>query len=148
VARKEYIPVKRTHENGEDMKSHNGGRRRGGPAAPRGKGKETRSPVRKEAPSPEGSSRLFLTRLLQGGAIWNGYVATTLRAGLPTLVQLEFERTAPGQGVVLYTRPVSGALLDALHSGGPLSRADLEQELELAIREAADEGDGAATVEK
>lgn len=89
----------------------------------------------------QGSSRLLLTRLLRDGLIWNVFIATSATAGAPNVVRLEFERSGPGHDDVRYTRPVEGPLLDALHSGGSLSRVDLEHELELAIREGAGDAD-------
>lgn len=89
----------------------------------------------------QGTSRLLLTRLLREGTVWNVFIATSATAGAPNVVRLEFERSGPGHDEVRYTRRVKGPLLEALHSGGSLSRVDLEHELELAIREGAGDAD-------
>lgn len=68
--------------------------------------------------------------------MWDVFIATTARAGAPNVVRLEFERRGQGQAKMRYTRPVEGSLLEALHTGASLSRAALEQELDLAIRQA------------
>jgi hypothetical protein len=121
------------------MKSRNGGRGHGGtdrgPARGGGR-KKGRSHAGRNGAGPDGSSRLLLTQILHESAIWNVYIATTVRSGSPTLIQLQFERRAAGQNEVRYTRSAEGALLEALHSGRSLSRAELEQVLELAVREA------------
>jgi len=80
-----------------------------------------------------GSSRLLLTRVVREGAIWEVYVATTARTGARD-VTLEFERTGPEHSRLRHTRPVQGALLDALHNGAPVSRVRLLEELDLAVR--------------
>lgn len=81
-----------------------------------------------------GSSRLLLTRLLREGALWEVYVAAAARPGAPNQIHLEFEGKGPARQRLRYTRPVEGPLLEALHSGAPVSRARLEEELELACR--------------
>lgn len=121
----------------------NGARRRGRT----GRASTRRAEVNKDGmrnrtiAAGQGSSRLLLTRLLREGTIWTVFIATSAAAGAPTVIRLEFERSGPGQDKVRYTRPVEGPLLDALHSGGSLSRVDLEHELELAIREGAGDAD-------
>lgn len=120
-------------------KSENGGRRRGGRRAssPRAQDRGDAAHNRSGAGGGmSGSSRLLLTRLLREGAIWDVYVATSAQAGGQNTTRLEFERSGGGQGKVRYGTPVEGPLLDALHSGAPVSRSDLERELELAIRQA------------
>jgi hypothetical protein len=94
-------------------------------------------------------ARLLLTRLARDGAIWNVYIVTSAPAGGPAHTQLEFED--PGADSVRYTRRAEGALLDALYSGAPVSRSNLQDELELALAAAgvdsadsADSGDAAA----
>lgn len=83
-----------------------------------------------------GSSRLLLTRLLREGGIWDVYIATTAQAGTPNLTRLEFEGRGPERKNLRYSRPVESTILNALHSGGSVSRARLDEELEVAIREA------------
>jgi hypothetical protein len=83
-----------------------------------------------------GPSRLRLTRILRDGVIWEVYVTTTPRSAAENITLLEFEGSTLQEERVRYSRPVVGALLDALHNGRPVSRSDLEEELELAIREA------------
>lgn len=121
-------------------KPGDGGRRRGGRKrrTPRAQGSDDTAHNRTVAGGPSGSSRLLLTRLLRDGLIWDVFIATTATAGSPNVVRLEFERAGRTKGTVRYTRPVEGALLAALHRGTSLSRATLEQELELAIRAAGD----------
>lgn len=91
-------------------------------------------------------SRLLLTRLLHEGVLWDVHITTTPRPGASNITQLEFEGTGEKRGKVRYTRPVEGALLEALHSGIPVSRAGLEEELELAIRQAGAVGGVAVTI--
>lgn len=93
-----------------------------------------------------GPSRMLLTKVLREGAIWNVYVATIPQSGTSNLTQLEFERSAE-QKKLRYTRPAAEPLLDALHRGEPVSRASLQDELELAIRDAGAD-DGADTAER
>jgi hypothetical protein len=83
-----------------------------------------------------GPSRLRLAEILHEGAIWEVYVSTTPQPGTQNVTRLEFQGDGPDQERVRYSRPVVGALLDALHRGHPVSRSALEEELELAIREA------------
>jgi hypothetical protein len=47
------------------------------------------------------------------------------------VTELEFEDTRPN--VARYSRRVEGKLLEALHNGAPVSRASLQDELELAL---------------
>ena len=131
-------------------KSGSGGRRRGGrtrrsPA--RGQGGEDATHNRALTGGPSGSSRLLLTRLLRDGTIWDVFIATTTTAGTANVTRLEFERSGPGRNKVRYTRPAEGPLLEALHGGASLSRADLQEELELAIRQAAGGADEAPDTE-
>jgi hypothetical protein len=81
--------------------------------------------------SPPGPSRLLLTKLIREGTIWNVYVATTPHSGGPNRTHLEFEHASAG--AVRYVRRAEGPLLDALHSGAPVSRSNLQGELELAL---------------
>jgi hypothetical protein len=111
------------------------GNRRRGPT--RDRGGHQQPPNRLELGGPDTSSRLLLTRVVREGALWEVFVATTAAQRAPTEVRLEFVQRRPGQDPVRYSRRVSGAVLDALHRGGALSRTDLEQELEQAIREEA-----------
>jgi hypothetical protein len=121
-------------------RSEKGGRRGPGrraasqPDHRRGEPSGNRPGATGEVPGP---ARMLLTRVLREGAIWNVYVATTARSGAPNLTQLEFEGTGAGQAKLRCTRPVAGPLLDALHSGAPISRASLQAELELALHAAA-----------
>lgn len=108
------------------------GSRRRGP--PRDRGGQQHPPNRLELGGSDTSSRLLLTHVVREGALWEVFVATTASQRAPTEVRLEFVHRKPGQDPVRYSRPVSGALLEALHRGGALSRADLEQELDQAIR--------------
>jgi hypothetical protein len=62
------------------------------------------------------------------------YIATTAQSGAPNRTDLEFEDT--GANPVRYTRRVDGPLLEALHTGAPVSRARLQDELEAALMEA------------
>ncbi|HUG39560.1 MAG TPA: hypothetical protein VMM12_03690 [Longimicrobiales bacterium] len=123
-------------------KPENGARRRGG----KKRGPSRRPEVNRDAThnrlvsgAPSASSRLLLTRLLRDGAVWDVFIATTSSAGTPNVIRMEFEHGSAGRDIVRYSRAVEGPLLDALHSGTSLSRADLEQELEEAIREATSE---------
>jgi hypothetical protein len=75
--------------------------------------------------------------LVRDGAIWDVYVSTTAQNGAPNITRLEFEGKGPAGQRLRHTRPLEGALLDALHSGDPISRARLEEELDLAFRDAA-----------
>jgi hypothetical protein len=84
-----------------------------------------------------GPSRLLLTRLIREGSIWEVYVATRAQSGADNLTQLEFETPGPQHRRTRYARPVEGALLEALHTGAPVSRSSLEEQLDLAMREAA-----------
>lgn len=84
-----------------------------------------------------GPSRLRLTRLVREGTIWNVYVSTTAQNGAPNITRLEFEGKGPAGERLRHTRPLEGALLEALHSGAPISRARLEEELDEAFRHAA-----------
>jgi hypothetical protein len=111
-----------------------GSRRRG---LPRDRGGQQQPPNRLELAGADTSSRLLLTHLVREGALWEVFVATTAAPRASATVRLEFVHKAPGQHPVRYSRPVSGPLLEALHRGSPLSRADLEQALEQAIRDAA-----------
>lgn len=86
----------------------------------------------------QGPARLLLTRLVREGAIWEVYIATTAQSGGANVTQLEFEGTGAEQEKLRYTRPAEGALLDALYSGSPVSRASLEEELDLAFAAADD----------
>ena len=125
-------------------KPGDGGRRRGGRkrrTPGRGQGNDDAAHNRAVAGGPSGSSRLLLTRLLREGVIWHVFIATTAAAGSPNVVRLEFERSGRGLRKVRYSRPVEGPLLAALHGGSSLSRSDLEQELELAIRDATRDAD-------
>lgn len=108
-----------------------GDRRRG---QPRDRGGPQQPPNRLELGGPGTSSRLLLTHVVREGALWEVFVATTAAQRAPTEVRLEFVHRRPGQDPIRYSSRVSGDLLEALHRGGPLSRADLEQELEQAIR--------------
>jgi hypothetical protein len=90
------------------------------------------------APEP---SRLLLTRLIREDMVWDVYIATTPQNGGSNLTQLEFQEKGARHLRPRYTRPLQGALLEALYAGTPVSRARIEEELELAIR-AAESGDG------
>lgn len=90
--------------------------------------------------TPQAPSRLLLTRLLHNGAIWEVYVTTGGPGGAPNVTQLEFQGAGPQQEKVRYSRTLEGPLLDALHSGAPISRAGLADELELAVRRASADG--------
>lgn len=144
-----YPPRNRTKKELDIM-----GRKRNGKDGRRGAGGRAASPrdqrgsdvaQRASAGGTQGPSRLLLTRLLRDGAIWEVHIATTARTGAPNLTLLEFEGTGTEQEKLCYTRPVEGSLLAALHSGTPVSRASLEEELELAFRDAGavDGGDAA-----
>lgn len=85
----------------------------------------------------EGTSRLLLTRLIREGAIWEVHVSTRVQGAAANVTRLEFESAGGPRTKLRYTRPVEGALLEALHSGAPVSRASLEEELERALRQAA-----------
>ena len=120
-------------------KGGSGGRRRGrkrGSSPASGQGNGDAAHNRTVADGVSGSSRIRLTRLLRDGALWDVFIATTARAGSPNIVRLEFERSGAGRDRVRYARPVCGQLLEALHGGASLSRADLDEELERAIRQA------------
>ncbi|HUF51908.1 MAG TPA: hypothetical protein VMN60_13880 [Longimicrobiales bacterium] len=91
-----------------------------------------------------GSSRIHLTHILRGGAIWNVFIATTVGHGAPAAVLLEFERTRGDDQPARYSTALAGRLRDALYGGGSVSRADLVHELELAIRTDAARLDEAA----
>jgi hypothetical protein len=106
--------------------------RKGG--LPRDRGGQQQPANRLNLGGPDTSSRLLLTHVVREGAIWEVFVATTAAQRAPTEVRLEFVHSRPGQYPIRHSRRVTGALLDALHRGGALSRADLEQELEQAIR--------------
>ncbi len=84
--------------------------------------------------TPQTLSRLLLTRLLRDGVTWEVYVVTGSPGGAPNVTQLEFQGVGPEHEKVRHARPITGPLLDALHSGAPISRAGLEAELELAVR--------------
>lgn len=84
-----------------------------------------------------GPSRLRLTRVVREGTIWDVYVSTTAQNGAPNITCLEFESKGASGRRLRHTRPLEGALLEALHSGAPISRARLEEELDLAFRDAA-----------
>lgn len=130
-------------------RSEKGGRRGAGrrSASPRDQGRSDASQNRAGAGGvAPGPSRLRLTRLLREGGVWDVYVATTAQAGASNVTRLEFEGRDAQQKKVRYNRPVEGDMLDALHSGAPLSRARLDQELDLAIREAEAVGGGNGAV--
>jgi hypothetical protein len=91
-----------------------------------------------------GSSRLLLTRLHRDGTVWDVYIGTTSQAGARNVTRLEFEASGAGKEKVRYTRPAEGRLLEALHSGTAVSRAELEQELERAILGGATTDDSAS----
>ena len=118
------------------------------PGHRRGDAARERAGAREESGSAghgSGPTRLLLTRLLHGGAIWNVYVARTAESGGPNRTQLEFEAAGAASDGQRYTRRVEGEMLDALHRGKPVSRSALEEELELALRDAgAIAGDAAA----
>lgn len=86
-------------------------------------------------------SRLLLTKVARGAEIWDVYIATIPQNGGSNLTQLEFQESGIRHLRPRYSRPLAGALLDALYAGAPVSRARLEEELELAVRE-AEAGDG------
>jgi hypothetical protein len=114
-----------------------GARGRRKPGLPRDRGGQRQPPNRLELGGPDTSSRLLLTRIVREGVLWEVFVVTTAAHRAPATVRLEFVHSAPGRESVRCSRPVSGDLLETLHRGGSLSRADLEQELEQAIRDAA-----------
>ncbi|HSJ09791.1 MAG TPA: hypothetical protein VK928_07745 [Longimicrobiales bacterium] len=95
----------------------------GRPSPEQRRGEPRRTAATEGAPGP---ARLLFTRLLRDGAIWSVYVATSGDGASRT--QLEFESTGRR-----CTRPVDGPLLAALHSGAPVSRSSLLDELELAL---------------
>lgn len=118
----------------DKKKSQHGGSGRG--KRKRGSGRGAQPPA--QPPVLGGSSsRLLLTRLLNGGQVWEVFVATTASERGPAEVRLEFERKGPGGDPLRHSRPLAGALLEALHAGDSLSRHDLDKELERAIRDAA-----------
>jgi hypothetical protein len=119
-----------------DKGGRRGAGRRGGP--PRDQPRE--DPSHNRAGPGAGAqepARLRLTRVIREGVIWDVFVVTTAQSGSRNLTQLEFEATGADRRRIRYTRPVEGALLDALHTGAPLTRASVQQELELAIKDAA-----------
>lgn len=130
-------------------RTEKGGRRGGGrrSASPRDQGRsdagQNRAGAGGVAPGP---SRLRLTRLLREGGVWDVYIATTAQAGASNVTLLEFEGRDAQRKKVRYYRPVEGDMLEALHSGAPVSRARLDRELELAIREAEAVGGGNGAV--
>jgi hypothetical protein len=114
--------------------------RRGGPS----RDQQREDPSHNRAGPGAGAqepARLRLTRVIREGVIWEVFVATTAQSGARNLTQLEFEATGPDRRRLRYARTVEGALLDALHTGAPLSRASVQQQLELAIRDAEATGD-------
>lgn len=114
-------------------KSQNGKARRGNR---RGRGTTGVQPPHQQPVLPGSSSRLLLTRLLKDGELWEVFVASTPTDRAASEVRLEFERKVPDGDPIRHSRPLAGALLEALHSGAPLSRRALEGELEKAIRNA------------
>jgi hypothetical protein len=113
------------------------GSRRRGPPRDVGGQQQQQQPNRLELGGPGTASRLLLTHVVREGALWEVFVAATAAQRAAATVRLEFVHRVPGREPVRYSRPVSGPLLEALHRGGPLSRAELEHELEQAIRDAA-----------
>jgi hypothetical protein len=120
---------------------------RGGPRKGRrggAGGKSSSAPDKRREPRSRGAAteaapgpvRLLLTRLLRDGTIWNVYVASSAPAGEQARTELEFEGTGAAQSVRCIRR-VDGPLLDALYSGAPVSRSQLQDELELALAAAA-----------
>lgn len=116
----------------QDGGSSGRGGRKGRPRKRSGEG----APPRDAGLQPSTSSRLFLTQLVTAGGVWKVFVTTRSSDRSAPVVHLQFERSSEGRQSSLLSRPLSGPLLDALHGGEPLSRADLENELEEAIREA------------
>jgi hypothetical protein len=123
-------------KNPQNGRGGGGGRKR---RPPRPRGDQQPSPNRLQLGEASTSSRLLLTHVAREGAIWEVFVTTKAAERNPATVQLEFVHRAAGRVPVRHSRPVSGAVLEALHTGGPLRRADLEQELEEAIQEAGRE---------
>lgn len=116
---------------GSDRGRRPGGGRRAPSPADRRREQRTRSDA---SDSNTGPSRLLLTKLLRGDAIWNVYVATGAQGDTQNRTQLEFEDTSAV--AVRYSRRAEGPLLDALFNGAPVSRATLQDELERAILDA------------
>jgi hypothetical protein len=120
-------------------KPENGGagrrrRKRRSPGEARG---QQPPPNQLDIAGPGTSSRLLLTHVIREGALWEVFVAATAPQKEGATVHLEFVHKARDTSPVRYSRPVFGPLLEALHTGGPMSRRDLERELEQAIRDAA-----------
>jgi hypothetical protein len=119
-----------------DKGGRRGGRRKGTPPGEQRRDDAPNSRLGAGA-DVSGSSRLLLTRLAREGEIWDVYVATIAQIGASNITQLEFERKGARWEKLRYTRPVGELLLDALHSGLPVSRASLEEELDLALRDSS-----------
>jgi hypothetical protein len=118
------------------MKRTGGPRGSAGASSEAGTGRPPRGGGRAVTqPAPQsGSSRIHLTNVLREGAIWNVFIATTAGHGAPAAVLLEFERTRGDNQAGRYSTPLTGRLREALYCGGSVSRAELVNELELAIR--------------
>jgi hypothetical protein len=122
----------RRNSAGGRRKTGGGRRKAGTQQQPPGSARASAQPG-----APPDSSRIHLTHILRGNAIWHVFVATRAGSGADATVHLEFERAGGDDESDRYSSLLTGPLRDALYGGGAVSRADLLHELELAIQSEA-----------